>query len=206
MAILFHVFQKGLKRRRLLGQLLVVPGRGRIGGQRQHVGQIHAGVDVGIVDVRGEVEDLREQNHAVQIDALVVLQNVGQHRRARGAVALAEDVLGRVPAVVLGDETLNEARKGVGVFIHAPEGLSRVFAGEAAEAGAGHVDKNQIAGVEQRVGVVHKFVGRGGQVLVAVRSPRAWGRASPCAARRSSCPARRCKRRLRADLPPSRPS
>ena len=65
----FHVLQKRLKSGRLLGQLLVVPGRGRIGGQRQHVGQIHAGVAAGGINIGGEVEDLREQNHAVQVDA-----------------------------------------------------------------------------------------------------------------------------------------
>jgi len=126
-------------------------------------------VAAGAVDVCGEIEDLREQNDAVQIDALAVFQDAGQNRRARGAVALSEDVFGRVPPVVLGDETLNEAREGVGVFIHAPEGLLRVLAGQPSEACAGHIDKHQIAGVEQRVGVFHQCVGCRGQVLVAAR-------------------------------------
>ena len=85
----------------------------------------------------------------------------------RSAVTLAKDELGRVPAVVFGDKPGDEAGKGVGVLVHPPEGLFRVLAGQPPEAGAGHVDKDQIAGVEQRVGVVNEFIGRCWQVLVA---------------------------------------
>ena len=87
---LFHFFQEWLKSRRLLGQLFVIPGRGCEGGQRQLVGQVNSGIASGNVDVGGEVEDLRKQNDAVQVDAFAVLQNVGQHGGACGAVTLAK--------------------------------------------------------------------------------------------------------------------
>src|ERR1035437_2689697 len=165
--IVFHVLEEWLQCGRLLGQLLVIPGRGRIGGQCQLIRQVYAGIAGRKVDVGGEVEDLREQDYAVQVDVLAVLQNVGQNGGACGAVTLAKYVLWRVPAVVLGNEPGDEASKGIGVLIHPPEGLFRVLAGQPPKAGAGHVDEDQVAGVEQGVGVVNELVGRRGQVLVA---------------------------------------
>ena len=54
----------------------------------------------------------------------------------------------------------------MGIGIDPPEGLLLVLAEETAEAGAGCVDKNQVAGVEQAVGIVDQFIGRGAGVLV----------------------------------------
>ena len=164
----FDLFQEGLEGGRLLGKLFVIPGCGGVGGQGEHVGKVDAGVCAGAIDVGGEVEDLRKQNDAVEVDAFAVFENVGEDGGAGGAIALAEDVLGRVPAVVLGDETGDEAGEGVGVFVDAPEGLSGVLADEAAEAGAGHVDEDDVADVEQGAGVVDELVGSGGQVLIGV--------------------------------------
>jgi hypothetical protein len=161
-------FRNGSSAGRLLRQLLVVPGRGGVGGQRQHVGQVDAGIAAGLIDVGGEVEYLREQDHAVQVDALAVLQNVGEDRGARGAVALAEDVLGRVPAVVLGDEARNEAGKGVGVFVHAPEGLPASLPTRRPKPVPGMSMKTRSLVSSREYGVVDQLVRRGGQVLIAI--------------------------------------
>ena len=166
--ILLDLLEEGIESGRLIGQLLVVPGGGGVGGKSKDIWQVHAWVCGGFVDVGGEVEDLREQDDAIQVDALVVLKDVGEDGGACGAVALAKKKLGRVPAVVLGDEPNDEACEGVGVFVDAPEGRPGVFAEETAEACAGHIDKDQIAGVEQRFRVVGEFVGRGGEMLVAL--------------------------------------
>ena len=78
-------------------------------------------------------------------------EHVCQNSRTRGAVALAEDEFGRVPAAVLGDEACDEARKCIGVLIHAPEGLLRILADQPPKASAGHVDEDEVADVEKRV-------------------------------------------------------
>jgi hypothetical protein len=70
-----------------------------------------------------EAEDLREQDDAVEVD---VAEVGGEDGGARGAVALAEEVLGRVPAVVLGEEAADEALEGVAVGVDAVEGLGRL--------------------------------------------------------------------------------
>jgi hypothetical protein len=42
----------------------------------------------------------------------------------------------------------------VGIFIDAPKGLAGVLAFKRAEAGARHIDKHDVADVEEAVGVV----------------------------------------------------
>src|ERR1035441_8974761 len=121
------------------------------------------GVAGGHVDVRCEVEDLGKQNDAVEIHAFLVLENVGDHGGTGCAITLAKDEFGRIPAAIFSDETGDETGKGVGVLVDTPECLLGILAQEAAKAGARHIDKNQVAYVEQRVSVVDHFVGCGGQ-------------------------------------------
>src|SRR6185437_5938547 len=64
----------------VLRQLVVVPRGGRVGRQRQHIGQVDARRVVGAVHAGGEVEDLREQDHAIEVDVVVGLQ-IGRHHR-----------------------------------------------------------------------------------------------------------------------------
>src|SRR6185437_8478743 len=81
-------------------------------------------------------------------------------RGPRRAIAFAEQVFGRVPAAVLRQEFLDEGRERGGVDVDAVELLLLVLAGDAAEAGAGRVDEDEIAGVEERVGIVDHLVRR----------------------------------------------
>lgn len=97
------------------------------------------------------------------------LQGVDQHRRARRAIALAEQIFGRVPSPVFGQEPHDELAEGVGVRIDAVEGLFLVRAGDAAEAGARRVDEHQVGGVEQAVGVADQPIGGGRSVAVVGR-------------------------------------
>src|SRR5699024_11654735 len=82
--------------------------------------------------------------------------------------AFAEQVLGRVPAAVLGQEQLDELREGLGVAIDAVDvllallhllgALVRVLGvgDQAAEAGPRRVDEDQVGGVQQAVLVDRK--------------------------------------------------
>ena len=81
---------------------------------------------------------------------------------ARGSVAFAEQILGRIPALVLRQKTADESLKGVGVLVRAQKRFFFVLTHDAAETGAGSVDEHQVACVEQAVGVVDDFVGRRG--------------------------------------------
>ena len=59
--------------------------------------------------------------------------------------------------------------KCVRVFIHAPEGLPGILADQAAKPRARHVDKYQVADVEQGIGIVDQLVRSSRHVPVAIR-------------------------------------
>ena len=122
---LLHLGEERLERRRLARQLLVVEGRRRVGRQRQRIGLVGARVEPRRIGAVVKAENLRQQNDAVQIH---ILQRRAQHRRPGGPVALTKQVLGRVPAVVLGQEFADEPFKGVRILVDAPEGLVVVLA------------------------------------------------------------------------------
>jgi hypothetical protein len=68
------------------------------------------------------------------------LQIVDAPRRARGAVALAEQVLGRAPAIVVVYVLRDEPADRLDVRIDPPEVLVLGLADRAAEAGADRID------------------------------------------------------------------
>ena len=154
---LLHFFQEGFELGGLVGDAVVIPGGGGHGGQGEEVAVVGAGIAVRAVGARVEAEDLREEDGAVEIE--LALQQVGENGGARGAVALAEEILRRVPAIVLGEEAADEAVEGVRVGIDAVEGLAGVLAEDAAEAGAGSVDEDEVADVEEAVFVGNDLVG-----------------------------------------------
>src|SRR5215472_3794949 len=160
-------FQKWLQGRWLVWQLFVIPGRSCIRRQRQHIRQVYTGIALRAIDISGEIEDLGEKNHAIQVNALLVLQDVGEDGGAGRAIAFAEDEFGRVPAVVFGEKVNDKAGEGIRVLVDAPEGLFSILSDEAAEAGARHIDENQVAGIEQRVLVLDQLIGRARQVRIA---------------------------------------
>ena len=144
----------------------MVPGRGRIRRQGDHIGLIGAWVELGRVGREVEVEDLRQQDHAVEVRVAAGGQ-VGRHRRrARRAVAFAEQVFGAVPAAVAAQEALDELGEGVGVRVDAVEALLLVAPGHPAETRARRVDEHKVGGVQQAVGVLHQPIGGGGGVGV----------------------------------------
>src|SRR5450631_4018392 len=97
---ILDVAQQRLERVGLTGQLVVVPRSGRVGRQGQHVRQVRARVELRSVRVDVIAQCLRQQNYAVQIEFLFILENVRQHRGAQSSVALSEQILGRIPPLV----------------------------------------------------------------------------------------------------------
>ena len=63
-------------------------------------------------------------------------------------------------------ECLDKAGKGISIFVHTEKCLVLVFARHARKAGAGSIDKHQIAGIEQAAFVVDQRIGRRRRVAV----------------------------------------
>ena len=120
----FHLAQGGLQVGLQLGrQALVVPGGGGVGGQEQDVGQVVARPEAR----RLEVQDGRDEHDPVQVHAVALLQVAGKPGRPRGAVALADQELGRVPALVARGVQADEIAHRLDVLLEAVE-LARFFA------------------------------------------------------------------------------
>ncbi len=139
--VLLHFFEEGFEGRGLRRQFVVIPGGGGEGGQRKRVGLIDAGVRGWPVDAVVEAEDLRQQDDAVEVDAAKI---GGKDGGAWRAVAFAEEILGRVPAIVLREKAADEALEGVAVGVDSVEGFAFIFAEGAAEAGARCVDEDDV--------------------------------------------------------------
>ena len=151
----------------LVGNPMVIPCRRRIGRQRDNIGLVDGRIEFGIVRQQIPVEHIGQQHDAVQVDVLV-LQRQRQPGGAHGAVAFAEDVFGRIPAIVLAEKLLNERGEGVDILIDAVEILVRVLAADPAKPGAGHVDEHDVADIEQTLVVVHDGIRRGRRVAVVI--------------------------------------
>jgi hypothetical protein len=107
-----------------------------------------------------EVERDGHEHDPVEGHVLLGLEIVHDPRRAGGAVALPQQVLGRVPPVVLGDVLLDEPGDRLDVGIHAPEVLVLLLAQGMAQARAHGIDQHEVGPVEQAVAVVHDPEGR----------------------------------------------
>jgi hypothetical protein len=75
--------------------------------------------------------------------------------RAGGAVALAREEAGRVPAPVLGEPNLHEIDDGAGILLHAPVILDLALAHGTAVARAHGIDDHHVREIEGRMLVVH---------------------------------------------------
>lgn len=150
-----HLGEEGLERVGPPRQGVVVPGRRGEARQGQRIGFVVAGERVD----RLEVDPHRKQDDAVERHVGVRLEIVDHARRARGAVALAEQILGRAPAVVVVDVPHDEAADRFDVRIDSPEILVLAFANRMAESGADGIDQHQIGLVEDAVNVVDHLVG-----------------------------------------------
>ena len=163
----FHLGDQRVERRLRAGQRVVIPRRRGLGRQVERERPI-AAADRGRreidVPVEGEVEHRREQHDAVDADALT-LQRVHQHRRARRAVRLAEQELRRVPAAERRDVAVYELAERANVGIDAEEVARLPGRSDAAEAGVGRVDEDEVGAVEQRVLVLDQVERRVGRRL-----------------------------------------
>jgi len=141
----------------LVGQLPVIPGGGRERGKVRREREVVAGGDE---RQRAHVERGRDEHDAVEADRKVALHARDEQRGADAAIALAEDVLRGVPAIVLRDVGADEVGDGVGVLVVAPEILVLLLAHRAAVAGADGIDEHEVGGAEDRGRVVAQLVRR----------------------------------------------
>ncbi len=143
------------KIRRPRRDAVVVPGHCRIGRQVQLVGQI---VARGVVQGR-KVEHRRTQDHAIEVDPLTD-EVLGEDRRARGAVALAQQEFRGFEPIVALHVALDELRERARIAIDPIEHLRLADADDAAVAGAHGIDEHQVGRTQNAVGVRHQPVRR----------------------------------------------
>ena len=154
----------------LLAQPGVVPMGGGVGRQEADVRHFVAGLEAG----GREVEHGRDQHDAVQAVAVeAAFQHLGQLGGAGGAIAFTRQILGRVPALVLGGPLTDELGDALGILIDPPVILAFALADGAAEAGADGVDEHHVGNVERALFVVDDLVGRGAIVLGVRRQNKA---------------------------------
>ena len=170
-------------RRRGDGGLLVIP---RVGGECRHHADRVAGLRGSRASIDCSVMPFRSMPSSCSSPA--------EHAAARGAVRFAEQEFRRVPAVVLGQVSLDELLDRTCVLIDAPEIAVLVRRDRGRVAGADRVDEHEIAAVEQAVGVVLHRIGRGRREvrqggLDAPRRERAQHARTP-----TTSPGRRCRR------------
>src|SRR5258706_143003 len=145
--------------RQIFGAILqdfVIPGGGGIAGQIKDVGQVRTGME----GDGAEIEYGGDQVDAVEVHAVMGLQVVSESGGTEGAVTLADEEFGRVPATVAVYVHGDELRQGFYVLIDAPKVFVLRFAYGMAEACADRVDEDHIGFIEQRALIVLQLVGR----------------------------------------------
>ncbi len=83
-----------------------------------------------------------------------------EHGRAGRPVALAQQIAGRVPSLVLAQEAADELRQRGRVLVQSPEIAPLRFARRTAEPRADRVDHHDVGDVEERVVVVDQRIRR----------------------------------------------
>src|SRR6185437_3871042 len=112
-----------------------------------------------------EVEPDGEQGNAVDGD-IAVDQMVGQRRGACGAVAFAKEKQRRAPALIAREVETDKAIESVSVTIDVIQLLGKVRT-NAAVAGAGSVNEDEIRAVKNGSGIINHGVWRSGHSAVA---------------------------------------
>src|SRR5882757_1320975 len=107
-----------------------------------------------------EIEDVGDEDDAVEVHAVVFLEVVAERGGAESAVAFANQEFGGVPAAVAADVKGDELGKGFYVLVYAPKVFVLRFADGVAEAGADWIDKDHIGLVEKGAGIVLEFIRR----------------------------------------------
>ena len=97
-----------------------------------------------------EVERRRDQHEATDRHADVVGQFLRHGRRPEPAIALADEIDRRAPALMPGQPESDDRAERGDIGAHVPERLVRVFllALAAAEAGADRVDEDEVGEAE----------------------------------------------------------
>src|SRR5690349_13800089 len=88
-------------------QQMVIPGSGRVGWQEKFKTIVGAPI---------RKRHAGKQDNAIQVNLMALLQNARQLRRTRCAVALANQILRRSPALVTRDVLINEVCEPVRVL------------------------------------------------------------------------------------------
>ena len=119
---------------------MVIPGGGHIGRQEKLEPVVRAPVGK---------RHRREQHDPAQVDLMALLQNSGQFRRPRRAIAFPNQKLRRTPALIARNVLIDEIGEPVCVLDNAVE-LSGILArGRAAVAGGNCIHKNQVCGIQE---------------------------------------------------------
>ena len=168
-------------------QALVIPGDGGVGREEELVGEVVAAVE----RCRLEVEDRRDQDDAVEVEALLP-EPARETGGARRAVALAGQELRRGPAAVARRPEANEFADRLDVRVDAVKLVRVAERNGAAVAGRDRIDEDEIGDVEDAAlvvdGAIRRLARRG---LRRRRKRLASGRTRPCAARPTTSRGRR---------------
>ena len=127
-AILLHFVQPGLQRRRPVRHNVVIPRRRRKAGSAKEVSVIVPGIPSVAVRRLSKLENLRQEHHAVQVDAHARNRSLASTAVARRPVALAEQELRRRPPIVLGQKAPDKARERLPVRVSSIERLACILA------------------------------------------------------------------------------
>src|SRR2546430_8655759 len=131
----------------LVGQHVVIPGHGRVPRQVYGVGPVVPGQ---LGEYRLDVGGDGDEYQAVEGERAPCPQVVDDGRPARGAVALAQQVLRRSPAIVVAHVLRDEAADRIDVRIDRPELVVAMIADRVAHSGADRIDHHRSE--ERRVG------------------------------------------------------
>src|SRR6267154_881145 len=107
-----------------------------------------------------EIEDVGDEDDAVEVHAVVFLQVVAEGGGAESAVTFANEEFWGVPAAVAADVQGDELGEGLYVLVYAPKVFVLRFADGVAESGADGIDEDHVGLVEQGAGIAWQFVGR----------------------------------------------
>src|SRR6185312_14733258 len=142
-------------------ELFVVCGNHGVAGHDDLIGQI-----IQVAGHQGlEIEPDRKQGNAVDGD-IAVDQMIGERRCAGGAVALTKQKQRRAPALVAREVETDKAIESVSITIDVVELFGQVRT-NAAVAGAGSVNEDEIRAVKNGFGIVNYGVWRSGHSAVA---------------------------------------
>src|SRR5690242_16732392 len=124
---------------------MVIPGSGRVGWQEKFKTIVGAPI---------RKRHAGKQHNAIQINLMALLQNARQLRRTRCAVALANQILRRSPALVTRDVLINEVCEPVRVLDDAVELRWALSRRRTAVARRDGIDEDEIGGIQKRIFVV----------------------------------------------------